>query len=141
MPLKELLGNPIVFTIGKAFAFLTMTTSYIALALAYLDFLADGLKVKKTGMKKILLCLAVFIPPTAVALSYPDIFITALGYAGGFSCAILFGLFPPIMVWVGRYIKKQGHKPQVRGGKPFLALLGLFVLIELAIQVSQEFSK
>lgn len=141
MPLKELLGNPIVFGIGKAFAFLTMTTSYIALALAYLDFLADGLKVKKTGIKKILLCLAVFIPPTAVALSYPHIFITALGYAGGFSCAILFGLFPPVMVWVGRYIKKQGHKPQIPGGKPFLALLVVFVLIELGIQVIQEFNK
>ncbi|SRR5581483_5271158 len=141
MPLKELLGNPIVFSIGKAFAFLTMTTSYIALALAYLDFLADGLKVKKQGIKKILLCLAVFVPPTIVALSYPNIFIIALGYAGGFSCAILFGLFPPLMVWVGRYIKKQGHKQQVRGGKPFLALLIIFVLIELSIQIVQEFSK
>lgn len=141
MPLKELLGNPIVFSIGKAFAFLTMTTSYIALALAYLDFLADGLKVKKQGIKKILLCLTVFVPPTIIALSYPHIFITALGYAGGFSCAILFGLFPPLMVWVGRYIKKQGHKPQVRGGKPFLALLALFVLIELGTQIVQEFGK
>lgn len=140
MPLKELLGNPIVFAIGKAFAFLTMTTSYIALALAYLDFLADGLKVKKTGIRKIMLCLAVFIPPTIVALSYPHIFIIALGYAGGFSCAILFGLFPPVMVWVGRYIKKQGHKPQVFGGKPFLTLLIVFVLIELGIQIVKEFN-
>ncbi len=141
MPLKELLGNPIVFGIGKAFAFLTMTTSYIALALAYLDFLADGLKVKKKGFKKVLLCLAVFVPPTIVALSYPHIFITALSYAGGFSCAILFGLFPPIMVWVGRYIKKQGHKPQVPGGKAFLLALVFFVLIELGVQIVQEFSK
>lgn len=141
MPLKELLGSSIVFGIGKAFAFFTMTTSYIALALAYLDFLADGLKVKKTGIRKIILCLAVFIPPTFVALTYPHIFITALSYAGGFSCAILFGLFPPIMVWVGRYIKKQNYNPQMPGGKPFLAMLVLFVLVELAIQVIQEFTK
>lgn len=140
MPLKELLGNPLVFSIGKAFAFLTMTTSYLALALAYLDFLADGFKVKKKGIGKILLCLAVFVPPTIVALSYPHVFITALSYAGGFSCSILFGLFPPIMVWIGRYKKKQGHAPafQVPGGKPLLALLVLFVIAELAIQVAQE---
>ena len=118
-----------------------MTTSYIALSLAYLDFLADGLKVKKTGFKKVLLCLAVFVPPTLVALTYPHIFITALSYAGGFSCAILFGLFPPIMVWVGRYMKKQTRNPQIPGGKVFLATLIFFVLIELSIEVAQEFAK
>ncbi|MBS0603520.1 MAG: tyrosine transporter [Verrucomicrobia bacterium] len=141
MPLKELLGSPIVFAIGKSFAFFTMTTSYIALALAYLDFLADGLKVQKKGIKKVMLCLAVFVPPTLVALTYPHIFITALSYAGGFSCAILFGLFPPVMVWVGRYIKKQARNPQLPGGKAFLAMLILFVLVELGIQVAQEFMK
>ncbi len=141
MPLKELIGSPIVYAIGKSFAFFTMTTSYIALSLAYLDFLADGLKVKKKGLKKVLLCLAVFIPPIIVALTYPHIFITALSYAGGFSCAILFGLFPPVMVWVGRYIKKQGHNPQIPGGKVFLSVLVLFVLVELGIQITQEVMK
>lgn len=136
MPLKELLNNPFLFKIGKAFAFFTMTTSYIGLSLAYLDFLADGLKIKKVGIKKIALCLAVFIPPTLVAISYPDIFIIALSYAGGFSCAILFGLFPPLMVWVGRYIKKEKMNPQIPGGKLFLATLILFVLVELSIQIS-----
>lgn len=141
MPLKELVGSPVVFGIGKAFAFFTMTTSYIALALAYLDFLADGLKVQKKGFKKVLLCLAVFVPPTLVALTYPHIFITALSYAGGFSCAILFGLFPPLMVWVGRYIKKYDKNPQIPGGKPFLFFLMLFVLVELGIEIGQEFLK
>jgi tyrosine-specific transport protein len=141
MPLKELLGSSIVVGIGKSFAFFTLTTSYIALALAYLDFLADGLKVQKKGLKKVLLCLAVFTPPTLVALTYPHIFITALSYAGGFSCAILFGLFPPIMVWVGRYIKKYEHNPQIPGGKVFLGTLVFFILIELAIEISQELVK
>ncbi|MBS0654051.1 MAG: tyrosine transporter, partial [Verrucomicrobia bacterium] len=140
-PLKELVGSPIVFGIGKAFAFFTMTTSYIALALAYLDFLADGLKVQKKGLKKVFLCLAVFVPPTLVALTYPHIFITALSYAGGFSCAILFGLFPPLMVWVGRYIKKYDRNPQLPGGKPFLFFLMFFVLVELGIEIVQEFAK
>jgi tyrosine-specific transport protein len=141
MPLKELVRSPILFATGKAFAFFTMTTSYIALSLAYLDFLADGLKVQKKGLKKVLLCLAVFIPPTLVAITYPHIFIIALSYAGGFSCAILFGLFPPVMVWVGRYIKKYDRNPLIPGGKPFLAILILFVLVELGIEVTQEILK
>lgn len=141
MPLKELLGSPIVSLIGRSFAFFTLTASYIALSLAYLDFLADGLKVKKTGIKKVFLCLAVFVPPTIVALSYPNIFLTALSYAGGFSCAILFGLFPPIMVWVGRYIKKYDRNPQIPGGKVFLATLVVFILIELGIEIFQEITR
>lgn len=141
MPLKELVRSPLVKRIGDSFAFFTMTTSYIALSLAYLDFLADGLKVKKKGFKKVLLCLAVFVPPTFIAITYPHIFIIALSYAGGFSCAILFGLFPPLMVWVGRYIKKLGHNPQIPGGKLFLFTLIVFVLIELGIQFTRELAK
>ncbi len=141
MPLKELVKSPILFAVGKSFAFFTMTTSYIALSLAYLDFLADGLKVKKKGIRKILLCLAVFVPPTIVAMTYPHIFITALSYAGGFSCAILFGLFPPVMVWVGRYLKRLQPHRLVPGGRAFLALLILFVLVELGIEISQELIK
>lgn len=140
-PLKELIGSPIVFNIGKSFAFFTMTTSYIALSLAYLDFLADGLKIEKKGMKKVLLCLVVFVPPTIIAITYPRIFIIALSYAGGFSCAILFGLFPPLMVWVGRYVKKFDHNPLIPSGKPFLAILILFILVELGLEISQELIK
>ena len=47
MPLKELIRNPIVFTIAKSFAFFTMTASYIALALAYVDFLQTDSKSKR----------------------------------------------------------------------------------------------
>jgi tyrosine-specific transport protein len=135
MPLKEITGVHTVYAIGKTFAFFTMTTSYIALALAYLDFLADGLKVKKKGFKKVLLCLAIFIPPTFVAITYPHIFLIALRYAGGFSCAILFGLFPPLMAWVGRYSKKYEYAPQLIGGKASLVILIAFVLFELGVQM------
>src|SRR3990172_6669527 len=141
MPLKQLIGTPILFAIGKSFAFFTLTTSYIALSLAYLDFLADGLKMQKTGLKKVLLCLLVLVPPTIIALTYPHIFLTALRYAGGFSCAILFGLFPPLMAWIGRYkMKYDRTTQQLPGGKPFLTILMLFIFVELGIEVYQEIS-
>ena len=81
-----------------------------------------------------------FVPPTLISLVYPDIFIKALGYAGGISCAILFGFFPPAMVWVGRYMKRYSlENQQLRGGKPLLAILCLFVLFELGVQVIDSF--
>ncbi len=139
MPLKDLLQNPWIFNIGSCFAFFVLTTSYIALALAFLDFLADGLKVKKEGFKKVALCVGVFAPPTIIALIYPGIFITALEYAGGISCALLFGLLPPLMVWVGRYLKKENRQPiQLGGGKVVLSILMLFVFAELALQVMNQ---
>lgn len=138
-PLRHFIGSPIVYKIGKAFGFFTMTASYIALALAFVDFLADGLKVKKVGFKKFALCLAIFVPPTLISLVNPNIFLTALGYAGGISCAILFGIYPPLMVWIGRY--RDGHRTgqQVPGGKPFLALLMILIVIELGIELLPKF--
>jgi tyrosine-specific transport protein len=139
MPLRNMLNNPAVFHVGSIFAFFVLTTSYIALALAFLDFLADGLKVKKVGMKKAGLCLAIFVPPTLIALSYPDIFVTALKYAGGISCAFLFGFLPPMMVWVGRYIKKYPRKDQLPGGKLFLGLLLSIVVVEMVLTMVNGF--
>ncbi|HEY5234905.1 MAG TPA: aromatic amino acid transport family protein [Rhabdochlamydiaceae bacterium] len=139
MPLKELLQNPWVFKIGSWFAFLVLTTSYIALSLAFLDFVADGLKIKKEGIKKVALCMGIFIPPMVVAMLYPDIFIVALEYAGGISCALLFGLLPPVMVWIGRYLKKYEHKNiQLPGGKLVLSALMLFTFVELILQVMNQ---
>jgi tyrosine-specific transport protein len=138
-PLKQFLKHANLFRIGKSFAFFTMTTSYIALALAYLDFLADGLKIEKKGLKKVFLCLIVFIPPAIIALIYPKIFLIALNYAGGISCALLFGLFPPLMAWVGRYVKGYSRGPRLFGGKALLIVLFLFVLFELGLEIGQQF--
>ncbi len=140
-PLKAILDNPFIFHVGKAFAFLTLTTSFIGLALAFLDFLADGLKVKKTQAGRLLLCSAIFVPPLLISLVHPDIFITVLGYAGGFSCAILFGLFPPLMAWAGRYMHKHpGHSYQLFGGRAMLSLLILFAAAEVVLEIYQMLS-
>lgn len=136
-PLKELV--PQVFRIGKYFAFFALTTSFIPLALSFFDFLADGLKWQKKGMKRAVLCAIVFGAPMVIAIAYPDIFLVALGYAGGISCAFLFGLMPPVLAWVGRYIKRY---PQERhmlpGGKPVLIGLMAFAFLILIGEVIQQ---
>jgi tyrosine-specific transport protein len=135
-PLKQFVQNPVIFQIGKYFAFFALTTSFIPLALSFFDFLADGLKWKKKGGNRILLCIAVFGIPLAIALKYPHIFLVALGYAGGISCALLFGLMPPLMVWVGRYILRFPHETrQLPGGKPFLIVLMSFAFLILLGEV------
>ena len=138
-PLREYVAKPVIFTIGKAFAFFALTTSFIPLALSFFDFLADGLKVEKVGMKKVGLVVSIFGIPTIFALIYPHIFLVALGYAGGISCALLFGLMPPVMAWVGRYLKQYpSDTRQLPGGKPLLVVLMIFAICILAGEVVQQ---
>lgn len=136
-PLKELV--PKVFQIGKYFAFFALTTSFIPLALSFFDFLADGLKWEKKGMNRVILCAAVFGIPMLIAIAYPHVFLVALGYAGGISCAFLFGLMPPVLVWVGRYIKHYPReKDQLPGGKKALSALMIFAFLILLAEVIQQ---
>lgn len=137
--LKHYVQSPWVYGIGQAFAFFAITTSFLGVTLGLVDFLSDGLKVAKKGLKKVALCLAVFFPPVIIAMSKPDIFLKALTYAGGIGCALLLGLMPVLMVWKGRYSMGYGtKKAQIAGGKKFLIVLVLFVIIELAIECFVE---
>ncbi len=138
-PLKQFVQSPVVFQIGKYFAFFALTTSFIPLGLSFFDFMADGLKWEKKGMKRAVLCIGVFGVPMVIALIYPKIFLVALGYAGGISCALLFGLMPPVMAWVGRYIRRYPNNTrQLGGGKPLLVLLMAFALLILAGEIVQQ---
>jgi tyrosine-specific transport protein len=109
------------------------------LALSFFDFLADGLKWEKKGARRAILCLLIFGFPALFAIAYPDIFIVALGYAGGVSCAFLFGLMPPLLVWVGRYNKRYpaAHR-QLPGGKPLLIALMAFALFILGAELAGQ---
>jgi tyrosine-specific transport protein len=139
-PLKHFVQSPWIYAIGQAFAFFALTTSFLGVTLGLLDFLADGLKIKKEGKKKLALCLLVFFPPLIIALSHPDIFISALTYAGGIGCALLLGLMPVIMVWTGRYKKGYGNAhSQIGGGKGFLIALSVFVVFEVIIECISEY--
>lgn len=134
-PLKNFLNNPSVYIIGQCFAFFALVTSFLGVSLGLVDFLADGLKIRKTRIGKIGLCLLVFVPPFLFALWHKGVFLMALDYAGGFGCATLLGLMPILMVWSGRYYLNLGKKPILPGGRLLLTILLLFVLFELVCQV------
>lgn len=136
-PLKEAIQKPWVYMIGQSFAFFALVTSFLGVTLGLVDFLADGLKIKKEAKNKFFLCLAVFIPPLILGFVYPHVFLSALDFAGGVGCALLLGLLPVVMVWVGRYRLNLISEYQLSGGKMTLILLGLFVLFELCFELSK----
>ncbi|NNM44371.1 MAG: amino acid permease [Chlamydiae bacterium] len=137
-PLKNVVNSAYIYLVGQFFAFFALTTSFLGVTLGLVDFLADGLSWNKSGMRRLVLCLLVFLPPTCIALINPHIFFIALNYAGGIGCALLLGLLPVIMVWVGRYKRGFSDKQQLPGGKIVLTLLAIFVAFELFIEFYHE---
>lgn len=136
-PLQYHIQIPWLLEVGKLFALFAMTTSYVGISIAFLDFLADGLKVKKKGIRKLGLCFLVFLVPLLITLLNPNIFINALTYAGGYGVALLLGAMPVAMVWSGRYRHRFSHcEPQLPGGKLFLTILIGFVILEIFLQLT-----
>lgn len=134
--LKDAVGTSWVLAIAQYFAFFAILTSFLGNSLSFVDFLADGLQVKKDSRGKFLLCLLVIVPPFVMSLIYPRIFLSALNYAGAFGAVILFGILPASMVWAGRYQKKfgEGHQAMVPGGKTVLVSIVLFALGVMVLQ-------
>lgn len=132
-------GNHWVGAIADFFAFFALVTSFLGIALGLFDFLADGLKIKEKGWGNVTLGLLVAVPTLAFALGMERVFLTALDTSGGIGDAILNGLFPALMVWVGRYYKKFDSEFRVPGGKPLLIFVICYALFVFAVEIGGKF--
>lgn len=137
--LQMLLSSHWVSAAVRTFAFFAIVTSLLGVSLSLSDFLADGLKIKKTHAGKFFLILLTFFPPLLFALFYPQGFIQALKYAGIF-VVVLLALLPSLMAWFERYspgkqeafVKSEFN---VFGGKTAIVFSILFSLVLLGIEV------
>ena len=133
--LRLVTQSPWVSLCSEFFAFFALVSSFLGVTLGLLDFLADGLSIKKTPAGKLFLCALIFIPPTIVAFTDPSVFFTALKYAGGFGCALLLGLLPIIMVWIGRYRQNRQGPYRFFANRILLVLLAIFVSTEVVFEM------
>lgn len=133
--LGDAVGASWILDVAQLFAFFAIVTSFLSVAISFVDFLADGLSIKKTPGGKVLLASLVLGPPLLCAILYPTIFLVALNYAGGFGAVILFGILPAMMVWKGRYTLKLEGRQIVPGGKPVLIAVILFAIWIMALQL------
>lgn len=128
--LKANIGGSFVVDLAHYFAFFAIVTSFLGVALSFVDFLSDGLHIKKTAKGKFYLSCLALVPPFIFSIIYPNLFLSALNCAGSFGAVILFGILPALMVWSLRYAKKIQSTPIVPGGK---WTLGLVIFISLTI--------
>ncbi len=137
--LHAILHNRWIGLFLRAFAFFAIVTSLLGVSLSLSDFLADGLKIKKTSFGKFFLVMMTFIPPLLFALFYPQGFIAALKYAG-ICVIILLALLPSAMAYLERYGRQTTRSMiksqfQVFGGRVGVVLTLIVSLILLAIEV------
>jgi len=109
-PITLLQSSPnggLVASLVGGFSMLAVITSLIGFTYGLLDAWTDVLKLPSEGKEferwKSGLYGLVFVPPLALAVANPDIFYSALDYAGAFGVSTLFLVLPPYMVWQERY--------------------------------------
>jgi len=135
--LKNYIKSPLLGTFAQTLAFFAILTSFLAQTLSIVHFLSDGLKIPHKEKENIWICLTTLIPPLIFASLYPTIFYKALNFAGGICAVILFGLFPVLMIWRGRYKLQMTSNYEVYGGKKLLALILVIALSVFIYQISQ----
>ena len=121
--------------IAEFFAFFALVTSFLGITLGLFDFLADGLKISKRGRGRWILSALIVLPTFIFATYFDRIFLVALDTSGGFGDAILNGIIPVLMVWVGRYILKYPAEHRTPGGKPLLIGIFLFFAGSLILEI------
>jgi len=136
-PLRYMLNTQVVYGVGQFFSFFALVTSFLGVGLGLLDFFADGLRVSNNARGRFVLTFLVFLPPLIVTTINPKVFLSALELAGGFGCALLLGLLPIAMVYVGR---RHMNLPKT-GGFPFgdkvLLVLASLILFEVGCQIGK----
>ncbi len=137
--LRNILQSKLVITFAAWFSFFAIATSFLAQSLGLMHFIADGLKVRPNAKNNWWLVILAILPPTIFALSYPNIFFKALGFAGAYCAVIIFCIFPALMVWIGRYIKKETSSYHAKGGKISLILVLLFSFVIIFNQFMSYF--
>ena len=83
-----------------------MATSFIGFTIGLKTFIADGLSSIDVKSEPVSYSLTL-IPPLTFAITYPDVFISAVDNAGTFGVIVIFGLLPPLMVYSYRKSAKE----------------------------------
>jgi tyrosine-specific transport protein len=128
-------GSQWVGSIADFFAFFALVTSFLGIALGLFDFLADGLKIKRNQLGNLALGILVVVPTLLFALKLERCFLKALDSSGGIGDAILNGLLPCLMLWVGRYRHGLTSEFRMPGGKPLIVVMVCYALFVFVIEI------
>lgn len=137
-PLKKHFGSLFLKIMADGFAFCALVTSYLSLSLGLFDFIRDVFRNIKIEIEKNLITLLSLIPSLGLAILYPRALLEFLDMSGGFGDALLSGLIPVAIVWIGRK-RKEKTDYQAPGGKGALLVTGFLALAVFTYQMVKIF--
>ncbi len=129
VPLGQAIKTPFFIPFALLFALLAIITSYLSFGNAALDFMNDILVNYFKTKKRFLSVLITFLPPLAVTMFWPNIFLKVLDFVGGIGVVILFGILPCVII-----IRNRGS---ILRRMLILPVLSLFVFV-LLFKVQQS---
>ena len=110
----------ILVTVFSEFA---IATSFIGFFYGLRDLFKDMNLFSGNSEASLPLISLILFPPMGFSALTPNIFYTALDYAGTFSVSILGGVIPAVMAWIQRDKYKELNKKLVPGGKMMLVIM------------------
>ncbi len=135
--LSKVVHSEIVARAADFFALFALLTSFFGIGMGLVDFLGDGLHIKRKGRGAFLLGCLVLVPSFIFAMSIEKIFIMALDISGGFGDTILNGVLPVMLLLVGykyfapKHIKARLH---IYGYYLLMALFALAFAFEAMVR-------
>ncbi|MEI7671077.1 MAG: aromatic amino acid transport family protein, partial [Deltaproteobacteria bacterium] len=130
IPLAQAIHSQAFLLFAMFFALVAITTAYLANGMGLIGFMDDLTSHHLGRTSPTLSRMLAFGPPLVIALVYPDIFLKAIDFAGGFGIVTLFGILPSIIA-----IRKAQTKTRKLLGIAMLLLFGIF----FALETAQEF--
>ena len=97
VPMSNILNSTLFTILAIIFSLVAITTSFLANGLGLMSFVKDLLFNSFKIDKSYLVKLITFVPPVAVAIVWPEVFIKALNVVGGIGIVTLFGILPCLM--------------------------------------------
>ncbi|WP_426577666.1 tryptophan permease [Xenorhabdus stockiae] len=130
-------GNETINQLLNAFSYMALSSSFLGVSLGLFDYLADffGFDDSHTGRLKT--AVITFIPPTVLALLFPNGFLYAIGFAG-LAATIWAVIVPALMARASRRRHPQASY-RAPGGNILIVFIILFGLINAVVHILSLF--
>ena len=105
------------------FSVTAVATSFTGAAVGQLEEIRGLVGDDDDSSNEAIVAAACFLPPLALALSGPNVFLPLLSLTGGYANTYLFGLLPCLLAWKHREASEAGEEI-LPGGRYSLSALG-----------------
>lgn len=126
-------NNSFISQFLTLFSYMALASSFLGVSLGLFDFIADFFKFKDNGQGRLKSALITFLPPTVLALIFPNGFIYAIGFAG--LAATIWAVIVPAMMARESRKRFPNNSYKAPGGMSIIVFVILFGVINAAAHI------